>query len=135
MKKVRINPPGVLKHPRFTRVITVEGPTKLIFIAGQTPQSDDLGCIAPGDLKAQYLFIMDKLTLQLAAAGATWDDVTHRRLYLTDWDQWTELSKDPDVPAYFHDLPCSTAIGVTRLSHPDFMVEVDLIAAVSSSAS
>jgi enamine deaminase RidA (YjgF/YER057c/UK114 family) len=132
MKKTRINPPGVLKHPRFTRVITVEGPTKLIFVAGMTAQSDDLGCIAPGDLKAQYLFIMEKLTLQLEAAGATWDDVTHRRLYLIDFDEWAKLQKDPEIPIYFRELPCSTAIGVTRLSHPDFLVEVDLIAAVSA---
>ena len=132
MKKQRLNPSGVLHHPNFTRVITVEGPMKLIFVAGQTPQGDDLGCIAPGDFKAQYLFIMEKLEILLKAAGATWDDVTHRRLFLTDWNAWRALRNDPDIPKYFKELPCSTAIGVTELSHPDFMVEVDLIAAVAA---
>ncbi len=30
-EKERINPPGVFKHPNFTRVITVKGPGKMIF--------------------------------------------------------------------------------------------------------
>jgi enamine deaminase RidA (YjgF/YER057c/UK114 family) len=130
MQKEYINPPGVLEHPAFTRVITVTGPTKLIFIAGQTPQSDDFGCVAPGDMRAQYLFVIDKLTKQLAAAGATWDDVTHRRVYTTSISALLKVTQDPTVPRPYTKAPCSTMIGVTELSHPDFMVEIDLIAAV-----
>ena len=130
MEMTRINPPGVLQHPRFTRIITVEGPTKLAYFAGQTPQRDDLGPIAPGDLRAQYIFVMEKIAIQLKAAGATWDNVTHRKLYLTDWDAWDKVRDDPTLPRYFDKLPCSTAIGVTRLSHPDFMIEIDVVAAV-----
>ncbi|MWB78270.1 RidA family protein [Pseudooceanicola sp. 216_PA32_1] len=134
MRKERINPPGVMKHPAFNRIITVEGPTKLIFFSGQTPQTDDFGCFAPGDLKAQYRFVMDKLQIQLDAVGATWSDVVVRKLYLTDFEEWYRVSRDPDFPDYFGDArPTSTGIGVTRLAHPDFMVEVDLIAAVEPS--
>jgi enamine deaminase RidA (YjgF/YER057c/UK114 family) len=130
MQKEHINPPGVLDHPAFTRVITVTGPTKLIFIAGQTPQSDDFGCVAPGDMRAQYLFVIDKLTKQLTAAGATWNDVTHRRVYTTDISALRKVTQDSSVQRPFTKAPCSTMVGVTELSHPDFMVEIDLIAAV-----
>jgi hypothetical protein len=37
MDRERINPAGVFKHGAFMRVVTVKGPMKLIFIAGQTP--------------------------------------------------------------------------------------------------
>jgi len=31
-----LNPPGLFHHPNYTRVLTVEKPSKLIYIAGQT---------------------------------------------------------------------------------------------------
>ena len=52
MKKTYQNPKGVFRHPGFTRVVTVEGPMRFIFIAGQTPSDENYKCVAPGDLKA-----------------------------------------------------------------------------------
>lgn len=131
MQMTRINPDGVLRHPGFTRVITLEGPTKLAFFAGQTPQGDDMGPLFPGDLKAQYLFVMDKLELQLQAVGCTWDNVIVRRLYLTDMEAFFALRRDdPEFPGYFKELPCSTGIEVKQLMDPDWMVEVEIIAAL-----
>lgn len=130
MTRERINPPEVLRHPSFTRVITVTSPMKLVFIAGQTPQTEDFGCVAPGDIRKQYIFVMEKLSIQLAAAGATWDDVTHRRTFVTDVAAYHEMRRDPTMPQFAREQSCSTMIGVTQLSHPDFMIEIDLIAAV-----
>jgi enamine deaminase RidA (YjgF/YER057c/UK114 family) len=130
VKREFINPPDVLVHPSFTRIITVEGPTKLIFFSGQTPQSDDFGCVAPGDMRKQYLFVMEKLQKQLVAVGAAWSDVTHRRMYTTSIAKLRAVTQDPSISKPTGNLPCSTMIGVTELSHPDFMVEIDLIAAV-----
>ncbi len=48
MKKTYQNPPGVFRHPGFTRIVTVEGPMRLIFIAGQTPSDENYKCVAPG---------------------------------------------------------------------------------------
>jgi enamine deaminase RidA (YjgF/YER057c/UK114 family) len=130
MPRERINPPEVLHHPAFTRVVTVTSPMKMIFIAGQTPQGDDFACVAPGDMRAQYLFVIEKLSILLAAAGATWDDVTHRRTFVTDVAAYHAVRWDPTTPKFPGELSCSTMIGVTELSHPDFMIEIDLIAAV-----
>lgn len=130
MKMTRINPPGVLNHPGFTRVITLEGPTRLAFFSGQTPQGDDMECVAPGDFKAQYMFVMEKLELQLKAVGCSWDNVVVRRLYIKDQEGWEQVRNDPSLPRYFGDMPCSTAIRIPRLSHPDFAVEVEIIAAL-----
>jgi enamine deaminase RidA (YjgF/YER057c/UK114 family) len=130
VKREHINPPGVLKHPNFARMVTVQGAMKLVFISGQTPQGDDFCCVAPGDLRAQCQFVLEKLTLQLKAVGATWDDVGHRRIYVTDFEKYWKLRQDPSFPKYFNELSCSTAIEVSRLSHPDFMIEIDLIAVV-----
>src|SRR5689334_2328869 len=84
VEKERINPPGVFKHPNFTRVITVKGGGKMIFIAGQTPSDINYKCVAPGDFKGQFIAVMDNLKKALDAAGASFDDVVHRRTYVLD---------------------------------------------------
>ena len=75
MSKKYLNPPGLFHHPNYTRVLTVEKPSKLIYIAGQTPADDNYQPLHPGDVRAQYIAVLEGLTLQLKAAGATWDDV------------------------------------------------------------
>ena len=130
MKFERMNPPGILNHPGFTRIITVSGPAKMIFISGMTPEDENAEPVHVGDMKGQYLFIMENLTKQLEAAGATWEDVTYRRLFLTDVPGFQKMRRENTFPKYYNDPSCSTMIGVTALAHPDFMIEMDLMAAV-----
>ena len=87
---------GLFKHPSYTRVITVKGPCKFIFIAGQTPSGDNYEPVAKGDYKGQYEAIVAALTLQLKAAGATWDDVIVRRVFTLDVDALKKVMADPD---------------------------------------
>lgn len=130
MERTHINPPELFRHPAYTRVISVAAPGRLVFIAGQTPSDAHYQPVAVGDLRAQYLHVMEALTLQLEAAGATWADVVFRRLYVLDMDAFLDLQRDPCLPQPWpRDLPPpSTLIGVTRLSHPDFALEIDLLA-------
>jgi enamine deaminase RidA (YjgF/YER057c/UK114 family) len=134
MEKQFINPPGIFKHPRYTRVITVKGPCKFIFIAGQTSSDDTYQPVAKGDYKAQYEAIVEALTVQLTAAGATWDDVVTRRVFTLDVDALINVLADPATkgPENHEHPPTSTLIGVTRLSNPDFLIEIDLIAVVDA---
>jgi enamine deaminase RidA (YjgF/YER057c/UK114 family) len=133
MQKEFINPDGVYKHPAFTRVVTVTGPMKLVFIAGQTPSDDNYQPVAIGDYRGQYLKVMENLDLALKAAGASWNDVVYKRVYMIDVDQYRKLIYDPDLPRYGDPdrPPPSTLIGVTRLSNPDFLIEMDLLAVAS----
>ena len=132
MEKEHINPAGIYKHPAFTRVITVKGPMKIVFVAGQTPSDENYKCVAPGDYRAQYLKVMENLDVQLKAAGATWDDVVYRRIFVLDVDEYLKVSSDPDTPKFGDPErpPPSTMVGVTRLSNPDFLIEIDLMAIV-----
>ena len=130
MKKEVINPPGLYKHPAFNRIVTVTGPAKMVFIAGQTPSDENYKCVAPGDYRAQYMQVMNNLDLQLKAAGASWDDVVVRRIFVIDVDKY--LAETGDLPRFYKPGTAApnTLIGVTRLSHPDFLIEMDLIAMV-----
>jgi len=132
MEKAFINPPELYRHPSYTRVITVKGPCKFIYISGQTPSDEAYQPVAKGDYKGQYEHIMAALTLQLQAAGATWDDVVSRRTYTLDIDKLraamreTHRLENPEFP------PVSTMIGVNRLSHPDFLIEVEIVAVTAN---
>jgi enamine deaminase RidA (YjgF/YER057c/UK114 family) len=134
VKKTYQNPAGVFRHPGFTRIVTVEGPMRLIFIAGQTPSDENYKCVAPGDLKGQYLQVMKSLEIQLKAAGAGWGDVVYRRTFVLDMDEYLRIRKDPSLPSYWNadNMPGSTSVQVSRLSDPQFLVEIDLLAAVSA---
>ncbi len=134
MEREHINPIGVYKHPAFTRVVTVKGPMKIIFIAGQTPSDENYQCIAPGDFRAQFIAVMESLDVQLKAAGASWDDVVYRRIFVLDVDEFLKVASDPNAPRYGDPdrPPPSTMVGVTRLSHPDFLIEIALTAIVEA---
>ncbi len=134
MEREHINPTGVYKHPAFTRVVTVKGPMKIIFIAGQTPSNENYQCIAPGDFRAQFVAVMESLEIQLKAAGASWDDVVYRRVFVLDVDEFLKVGSDPNTPRFGDPdrPPPSTMVGVTRLSHPDFLIEIDLTAIVEA---
>jgi len=125
-----INPDGIYKHPAFTRVVTVKGSMKLIFVAGQTPSDENYDCVAPGDYRAQYLAVMENLEIQLIAAGAGWDDVVFRRIFVLDVDEFKRNTRGPDAPQFGDPErpPPTTLVGVTRLSDPEFLIEIDLLA-------
>lgn len=134
-ERVDMDPPELFAHPGYGRVATVSGDMKLVFIAGQTPTDENYKCVAVGDFAAQYLHIMKCLEIQLYAAGATWDDVTYRRIYVKEGNPDAPGWADQPLPQYGDKpiRPPSTAIGVTRLGHPDFLVEIDLMAVVPAS--
>lgn len=128
MEKQFINPPELYKHPSYSRVVTVKGPCKFIFIAGQTPSDERYQPVAKGDYRKQYEHVIEGLTIQLKAAGATWDDVIVRRTFTLDCDKLRAAMHGGPRPENPDHPPTSTMIGVNRLSHPDFLVEMDLIA-------
>jgi enamine deaminase RidA (YjgF/YER057c/UK114 family) len=132
LTREHINPPELFRHPSFTRVVTVTGPMKLVFISGQTASDEHYRALAPGDYAGQYRKVMENLGIQLQAAGATWDDVVYRRIYTLDVDALiSALRADAGRANWSAETPPgSTLVGVTRLTDPDFLVEVDLLAVV-----
>ena len=134
LTREHINPPELFRHPSFTRVVTVSGPMRLVFVAGQTPSDEQYRVVAPGDYLGQYRQVMENLSVQLKAAGATWDDVVYRRIFTLDVDALVAALRATAGAGYWNadTPPGSTLIGVTRLSDPAFLVEIDLLAVVDA---
>jgi enamine deaminase RidA (YjgF/YER057c/UK114 family) len=109
-------------------VVTVI-PGRLIFVSGLLARDPAGEIIGKGDMAAQIRQVGENLEAALAAAGASLSDLVRTQTFTTDID---EFFRHVDVRMSFLGaaLPTSTTIGVSRLSHPDFLVEIEAIAAV-----
>jgi enamine deaminase RidA (YjgF/YER057c/UK114 family) len=134
MPKEYLNPPGLSKNWYYTRVLSITKPSKLIYIAGQVPSDENSRPVHVGDIRAQFIAVLDALTVQLKAAGATWDDVVFRRVYARDIPAFMEhCVRDETFPVpWTRERPSpSTLIGVTALANPDFLVELEIAAVIA----
>lgn len=115
-------------HVLYAPVVTVI-PGKLIFISGLLARNAAGAIVGRKDMAAQIRQVGENLRSALEVAGATLADLVRTQTFTTDID---EFFKHVDVRMeYFGQaLPTSTTIGITRLSHPDFLVEVEAIAVI-----
>ena len=115
-------------HVLYSHVVVVEG-KRTIFISGQLARDRDGNIVGQGDMGAQIRQVGENIKSALEAAGATLDDLVKITTYVTDID---EFFRHVDVRMqYFGALPASTTVEVSRLSHPDFWVEIEAIAIVN----
>ena len=129
-KITRINPKTISKpFTNYAHVVTVEGARKLVFCAGQVAADVDGKVLPPDDFAAQTKMVMKNLKNALAAGGAKLSDVTKVTIYICN---------PHDVPKaravlfdYFGDNPPASTLCVLRgLANPNFLLEVEAVAAV-----
>ena len=80
---------------------------------------------------AQIRQVGENLTTALAAAGATLADLVRTQTFTTDIDEFFR-HVDVRMEYFGAGLPTSTTVEVRRLSHPDFLVEVEAVAVVEA---
>jgi 2-iminobutanoate/2-iminopropanoate deaminase len=115
-------------HQLYAPVVTVV-PGKLIFVSGLLARDRDGVVVGRGDMALQIRQVGENLKVALAAAGATLSDLVRTQTFTTDID---EFFRHVDVRMEYFGaaLPTSTTVEVRRLSHPDFLVEVEAIAVI-----
>jgi len=129
-KITRINPKTISKpFTNYAHVVTVEGARKLVFCAGQVAADVDGKELPPDDFGAQTKMVMKNLKNALAAGGAKLSDVTKVTIYICN---------PHDVPKargilfdYFGKHPPGSTLCILRgLANPNFLLEIEAIAAV-----
>ncbi len=116
-------------HLLYSHAVSVEG-KRLVFVSGQVPRDVAGNVVGKSDMEAQIRQVGENIKAALEAANATWDDVVKTTTYVTDID---EFFRHMDARmAYFSALPASTTIEISRLSHPDFMVEIEAVAVLEA---
>ena len=133
MRVVRMNPdtiaPPMGSYSHAVRVET--GDAVWIYVAGQIATDIDGNLVAPGDLPAQTEQVYENLSRVLEASGATFADVVKLGTYFTTLD---DLEGSREVRARYlpAEPPASTAVQVAALVLPGALIEVDLVAVVST---
>jgi len=114
----------------YSHVVTVNGPGKTIYIAGQLARDEAGNIVGKGDMRAQLEQTFKNLDLCLKAAGASWADVVKSNTYVTDYPEFAKCS---DVRMRYFGVasPTSTTIQISRLAQDEAMVEIEMIAVVA----
>jgi enamine deaminase RidA (YjgF/YER057c/UK114 family) len=134
MKKAYINPKEVGGAPKFySHAVSVAGPGKLVYVSGQISTAQDGKVIGIGNMAAQAKQVFDNLTHILKAAGGTWNDVIKMNAYMVGMTPENVAAYRQVRMQYLkgRELPASTLVGVTALVHPQFLLEVEVVAALN----
>ncbi|KPK06660.1 MAG: hypothetical protein AMJ64_08675 [Betaproteobacteria bacterium SG8_39] len=115
-------------HLLYSPVVTLEG-ARLVFVSGLLARDRDGNIIGKGDMGAQIRQVGENLRTALAAAGASLDDLVRTTTYVTDIEEFFR-HVDARQEYFGRALPTSTTVEVRRLSHPEFLVEVEAFAAL-----
>ena len=121
--------PGVYDPPIYSQAVKVEGAQTLLFIAGQVDYDADGGCAHPGDFKAQAHAALAALKAQIEAGGGTLGNIVKVTTYVTDMRYRAEYG--PIRSEFFGPkMPPHTMVGVASLAAPQFLIEIEAIAAL-----
>jgi 2-iminobutanoate/2-iminopropanoate deaminase len=124
----RLSPPGLPAPTGYSHVVAVTG-GRTVYVSGQVALDAAGQLVGQGDFAAQTRQVFANLDLALRAAGATFRDVVKATYFVRDASR-VALIREIRA-AYFVDaLPASTLVEVPQLAHPDFLIEVEVIAVV-----
>ena len=126
MPREVIQPEGLFDpRPRFAQVTKIGN---LIFVAGQTSVDANWNVVGKGDIEAQSRQVFQNLEKCLKAAGATFDHVVKLNVYSTDLDAHRETITKFRKQYFPREPVASTTVQVPRLVHPDWLLEIEVIA-------
>lgn len=114
----------------FSQGVETQGAQRLLFVAGQASVDAQGGAVHAGDMAAQLNQAFDNLEAVLAQAGLALTNVVRLNYYVTDMQAFVDASAT--VAARLDSLrvkPCGTLLGVSRLFHPELLVEMEATAA------
>jgi enamine deaminase RidA (YjgF/YER057c/UK114 family) len=129
---IPINPPELGTPPGYSQVVEVRA-ASIIFIAGQTALDRDGNLIGKNDFAVQAERVFHNLAIALQASGCTAASLVKLTVFLTDMDNLATYREARN--RFFASVtppaaPAVTLVEVSKLYGPDFMIEIEAIAAV-----
>ena len=129
----RLNPPELGTPPGYSQVVDVSA-GRIIFIAGQTAVDRDGNVVGKDDFATQATQVFRNLAIALEAAGCTAVNLVKLTVYLTDMNNLSRYREARN--SFFASVtppaaPAITLVEVAKLYGPDFMIEIEAIAAAS----
>lgn len=110
----------------YSRAIRVGN---VIEVSGTTATDRDGTVRHPNDMGAQTRSVLDEMIGAIRQLGGSVDDVVRTRFYLTDIERWAEAAA-AHKERFGDVLPASSMVEVSKLLHPDLVVEIEATAII-----
>jgi enamine deaminase RidA (YjgF/YER057c/UK114 family) len=127
----RINPPELGTPPGYSQIVDVSA-GRIIFISGQTALDREGNLIGKNDFAAQAAQVFRNLALALQASGCTPANLVKLTVFLTDMNNLAGYREARN--RFFASVtppaaPAVTLVEVSKLYGPDFLIEIEAVAA------
>lgn len=124
--------PNTMPKPTgYSQLALVTG-GMVVFTAGQVALDKSGNVVGKDDFKAQIQQVFENLKAAVEAAGGTFHDVVKLNSYFLDFSHAPVFREVRDQYVNTKNPPASTAVQVSRLFRPEFLIEVEAIAVVPS---
>jgi enamine deaminase RidA (YjgF/YER057c/UK114 family) len=128
----RINPPELGVPPGYSQVVEVRG-GRIIFIAGQTALDRNGEIVGKANFAQQAAQVFQNLNFALQSVGCTAANLIKLTVFLRNMDNLSAYREARNQ--FFATItppaaPAVTLVEVSRLYGPDFMIEIEAVAAV-----
>jgi len=110
----------------YSHAAEVAAPSRVLFISGQFGVAPD-GRL-PADFAAQCERAMDNVEALLAAAGMTTANIVKLTYYATQATDFPILLQIRQQRWAFDPAPSVTAIAVSALARPEYLIEIEAVA-------
>jgi 2-iminobutanoate/2-iminopropanoate deaminase len=101
----------------------------LLYVSGQVARDTDGNVVGKGDMRTQARQVFQNLRQVLQAAGGDLKDLMKMTTYITNIEHFPAVAEVRNE-VFQGELPASTLIVVKSLFNPDFLIEVEGIAAI-----
>lgn len=122
---------AALRNPNggFSQATAIEATGRLVFVSGMTARRPDGSIAGVGDVREQTRQVCDNVRAAVEAAGGTLADVCRVDVYVRNMEDFAKIH---EIRAqYFAEpLPASTMVEVSKLAHPDYLIEISAIAVI-----
>jgi len=127
----RFNPPELGTPPGYSQIVEVSA-GRLIFVAGQTAVDAEGQVVGKSDFAAQVVQVFHNLGMALAARGCSAANLVKLTVFLTDMNNLAAYREARN--RFFATVtppaaPAVTLVEVSQLYGPDFLIEIEAIAA------
>ena len=122
-----VRPDGLPAVNGYSHAVLFSGP--MMVISGQVPVDADGTLVGKDDPAAQVRQVFENLAAALAAAGATMTHVVKFTFFVTDMSLLPTVRQVRDEYVDTARPPASSLVQVAGLVNPDFMIEIEALAA------
>jgi 2-iminobutanoate/2-iminopropanoate deaminase len=115
----------------FSQAVAIEAQGRIVFISGMTARRADGTIAGVGDIEAQTRQVCENIKAAVESAGGSLDDICRVDVYVRNIEHFEAIHKVRRD--YFRaPAPASTMVEVTKMVHPDYLIEINAIAVIPS---